>query len=44
VLPAKKRGMYRRRYDMLNSLRQQMSDNYHSLEKKFAARTPAEQG
>jgi uncharacterized protein VirK/YbjX len=30
-MPAKKRGMYRRRYDMLKSIRQKLHDNYCRL-------------
>jgi uncharacterized protein VirK/YbjX len=32
TVPAKKRGMYRRRYELLASLRQRIHDNYRSLE------------
>jgi uncharacterized protein VirK/YbjX len=31
TIPAKKRGMYRRRYDMLTLIRQQMHTNYRGL-------------
>ena len=31
-VPAKKRGMYRRRYEMLEAIEQQMMDNYHAME------------
>ena len=39
-VPAKKRSMYRRRYDMLELLRRQMDEYYRSLERGLALEIP----